>query len=259
MEDVLDVYQRPYDPLVPVVCMDEKPLQLLGEERQAILASPGSLAKQDYEYSRDGTCSILLDIEPLTGRLKAEVVEHRTKLAFAEQMRRLSDDVYPRAEKILVVLDNLNTHSKSAFYEAFAPQAAHRLANRIEFHFTPKHGSWLNVAEIGISLLSRQCLGNRRLGEVGKVREEVAAWEQSRHQAPVNWQFCSDDARIKLKHLYPDLSGAPLSVPNVPVPVPVPSRAAADARPHKTGHGHAALARAPALRARHVRSRTGEQ
>ena len=204
MEDVLEVYSRPYDKRFPVVCMDEKPLQLLADARQGRRKKNGALI-QDSEYVRNGTCSIFLFTEPLAGYRHARALEHRAKTDWANEMKWLSDKVYPDAEKIIMVCDNLNTHDKSSFYEAFPPDEALRLAKRFEFHHTPKHGSWLDIAEIELSALSKQCLGKRRIENIDDLNSELEKWHTDRNerQKGVNWQFTTDDARIKLKHLYP--------------------------------------------------------
>ena len=207
MEDVLEVYSRPYDERYPVVCMDEKPLQLLGEARKGRRKSNGKWI-QDSEYVRNGTCSIFLFTEPLAGYRHATALEHRTKIDWANQMKWLADEVYPHAEKIIMVCDNLNTHNKSSFYEAFAPAEALRLAKRFEFHYTPKHGSWLDIAEIELSSLSKQCLGKRRIDNLQDLNSELEKWHSDRNQKQkgVDWHFTSEEARIKLKHLYPLLN-----------------------------------------------------
>ena len=204
MEDVLEVYSRPYDERYPVVCMDEKPLQLLGEARRGYRKSNGTMI-QDSEYVRNGTCSIFLFTEPLAGFRHARALEHRTKFDWARQMKWLADEIYPDAEKIIMVCDNLNTHDKSSFYETFPPAEALRLAKRFEFHYTPKHGSWLNIAEIELSALSKQCLGKRRIDNLDDLNEELEKWHTDRNnkQKGVDWQFTNEEARIKLKHLYP--------------------------------------------------------
>ena len=207
MEDVLEIYSRPYDECYPVVCMDEKPLQLLGEARNGHRKSNATLI-QDSEYIRHGTCSIFLFTEPLAGYRHAMALEHRTKVDWAKQMKWLADEVYPNAEKIIMVCDNLNTHNKSSFYEAFQPAEALRLAKRFEFHYTPKHGSWLNIAEIELSALSKQCLGKRRIDNLEELNSELKMWHSDRNQKQkgVDWQFTSEDARVKLKRLYPLLN-----------------------------------------------------
>ena len=207
MEDVLEVYSRPYDERYPVVCMDEKPLQLLGEVRKGKRKSNGTLI-QDSEYVRNGTCSIFLFTEPLAGFRHVVALERRTKVDWANQMKWLADEAYPNAEKIIMVCDNLNTHNKSSFYEAFQPAEALRLAKRFEFHYTPKHGSWLDIAEIELSSLSKQCLGKRRIDNLEDLNSELEQWEISRNQKQkgVDWQFTAENARGKLKHLYPKLN-----------------------------------------------------
>lgn len=204
MEDVLEVYSRPYDEDYPVVCMDEKPLQLLADSRQGRRKSNGVLI-QDSEYIRNGTCSIFMVTEPLAGYRHAKALEHRTKVDWANQMKWLADEVYPNVKKIILVCDNLNTHDKSSFYEAFPPAEALRLSKKFEFHYTPKHGSWLDIAEIELSSLSKQCLGKRRIDNIEDLNDELEKWHSDRNakQTGVDWQFTTDDARIKLKHLYP--------------------------------------------------------
>jgi hypothetical protein len=204
MEDVLEVYSRPYDERYPVVCMDEKPLQLLADARTGHRKKNGTQI-QDSEYVRHGTCSIFLFTEPLAGYRHATALEHRTKVDWAKQMKWLADEVYPTAEKIIMVCDNLNTHDKSSFYEAFPPAEALRLAKRFEFHYTPKHGSWLDIAEIELSSLSKQCLGKRRIDNLVTLNSELEKWHTDRNykQKGVDWQFTTDNARIKLRHLYP--------------------------------------------------------
>lgn len=206
MEDVLEVYKLPYDAKRPVICMDEMPKQLLAETRDPISCQPGQPAKQDYEYKRNGVADVFMVFEPLQGKRFVEVTQQRRKIEWATVMRQVADEFYPQAEKIVVVLDNLNTHTPSAFYEIFEPQEARRLAERFEFHFTPKHGSWLNMAEIELSALVRQCL-DRRLPDLKTVVQEVHAWQRQRNDQVVKvlWQFKTTDARIKLKHLYPKI------------------------------------------------------
>lgn len=207
MEDVLDLYEEPYDPAYPVVCGDETSRQLVQETREPIPAKPGSPERFDYEYKRNGTRNLFLFCEPLRGWRQVTVTERRTMVDFAGQMRRLVDEVYPEAERIRVVLDNLNTHRPASFYQAFAPAEARRLLRRLEFHYTPKHGSWLNMAEIELSVFSRQCL-QRRIGDEGTLKREVAALERRRNEAAVTieWRFTAGDARHKLAHLYPSSS-----------------------------------------------------
>jgi DDE superfamily endonuclease len=204
MEDVLTVYQRPYAPAHPVICMDETSKQLVGETRLPLPLEPGQPRREDYEYERRGVANLFLFTEPLTGWREVQVTERRTRADWAEAMRELSDQLYPTAERITVVLDNLNTHGPASFYEAFAPAEARRLAERFEFHYTPKHGSWLNIAEIEWSVLSRQCL-DRRIGEIETLANETRAWKQKRNAASkrVDWQFTTAEARIRLKRLYP--------------------------------------------------------
>jgi DDE superfamily endonuclease len=204
MEDVLTVYQSPLDPAHPVICMDETSKQLVSETRVSLPLVPGQPQREDYEYERQGVANLFLFSEPLTGWREVRVTEHRTRIEWAAAMCDLSDRHYPTAERITVVLDNLNTHGPSSFYEAFAPAEARRLAERFAFHYTPKHGSWLNMAEIELSVLSRQCL-DRRIGEIGVLRSEIAAWQQKRNAASkiIDWQFTTVDARTKLKRLYP--------------------------------------------------------
>jgi DDE superfamily endonuclease len=204
MEDVLTVYQRPLDPAHPVICMDEASKQLVGETRVSLPAEPGQVRREDYDYERRGVANLFLFCEPLTGWREVQVTERRTRTDWALAMRALSDQHYPIAERITVVLDNLNTHGPASFYEAFAPEEARRLAERFEFHYTPKHASWLNIAEIEFSVLSRQCL-KRRIGGAEILQNEIRAWAQQRNTASrcVDWQFTTADARIKLKRLYP--------------------------------------------------------
>lgn len=204
MEDILEVYSRPYNENYPVVCMDEKPLQLLADARRKIKMEPGKSERIDNEYIRKGTCSIFLFTEPLGGWRYADANEHRTKIDWAFQIKWLLDQ-YPNAEKIVLVMDNLNTHNTSSLYEAFLPKEALRMAKRLVIHHTPKHGSWLNVAEIELSALGRQCLGKRRIDNIQALNHELAAWFVNRNanQNGVDWQFKTEDARVKLKRLYP--------------------------------------------------------
>jgi hypothetical protein len=205
MEDVLEVYARPYDPEKPVVCMDEKPYQLLDHKREPLPARPGSIEKVDNEYIRNGTCSIFMFAEPLGSWRHAEARPRRTKKDWAYKIKWLLDEQYPDVEKVVLVEDNLNTHSISSFYEAFAPEEAFRLAQRLELHFTPKHGSWLNIAEIELAAMVAQCLGKRRIPNIETLNTELSAWktERNQNQKGVDWQFTTDNARIKLKRLYP--------------------------------------------------------
>lgn len=204
MEDVLELYQQPYDPDFPVICMDEKPYQLLGEAREPIPMKKGTNARQDGEYIRKGTCCIFLFTEALTGRRHTNPREHRTKVDWANQIRHLLEVEYPECKKVRLVMDNLNTHSLSSLYEAFPPEIARNLARRLEIHFTPTHGSWLNIAEIELSAVSKQCL-DRRITTIDALATELLAWETHRNtmQKGVDWQFTTQDARIKLKRLYP--------------------------------------------------------
>jgi hypothetical protein len=204
MEDVLDVYHRPYDPARPQVCLDETNKQLLEHTRVPVPARRGSPARVDDEYERCGTANIFAAIEPLTGKSLIEVTEHRTAIDMAHFLRRLSDEIYWAATVIVLVMDNLNIHALSCLYEAFAPQEAHRLAKRFEIHHTPKHGSWLNVAEIFLSTLSIQCL-DQRIGTAADLGSTIAAWQASRSGGKVTWRFTTADARIKLRRLYPSI------------------------------------------------------
>lgn len=206
MEDVLDVYELPYDPTRPVVCMDEKPYQLLGDAREPLSMRPGDTKKIDSEYVRNGTCSIFAFIEPLGGKHHVSVREHRTATDWAEEIRYLAEEVYPDAEKIILVMDNLNTHKPASLYKAFPPEVARRILRRLEIHYTPKHGSWLDIAEIELNVMTRQCL-DQRIDNITDLRSELEAWEDERNknQATVNWQFRTADARIKLSSLYPVL------------------------------------------------------
>ena len=205
MEDVLEVYSRPYDPARPVICMDEKPYQLLGEVRGPIPARAGELEKNDSEYKREGTCSIFIFTEPLAGWRHAEALKRRTKVDWAHRVKWVLDDQYPDAEKVVLVMDNLNTHVISSFYEAFCPEEAFRLSQRLEIHYTPKHGSWLDIAEIELSALAVQCLGTRRIPCIDALNMELSAWDSRRNldQKGVDWHFTTADARRKLKRLYP--------------------------------------------------------
>jgi transposase len=204
MEDVLDLYEQAYDARQPVVCFDEKPVQLVAETRKPLPSSPGRARRQDYEYERRGTANIFMAVEPLGGRRQVSVTERRTKLDFARQMQQLVDVHYPEAERIRVVMDNLNTHKPASLYEAFPPGEARRLLRRLEFHYTPKHASWLNMAEIELSVLSGQCL-NRRISDPDALATEVAAWQEPRNRAgiPVKWRFTLTAARTRLTRLYP--------------------------------------------------------
>lgn len=207
MENVLDTYARPYDPRFPVLTMDEQPVQLLNETRLPIPATKAHPRRVDYEYERAGTASVFLFAEPLGGWREVRVREQRTKIDWAVEMASLLRTRYAKAEKVIVVCDNLNTHTMGAFYEAFAAEEARTLVRRLEFCYTPKHGSWLNVAENELSSLSRQCLRDRRFGTIAQLSREVAAWStrSNEKQRGVDWQFRMDDARTKLKSLYPKI------------------------------------------------------
>jgi hypothetical protein len=204
MEDVLAVYTRPYDPRYPQVCFDESSKQLVSEVAPPQPPAPGQPAREDYEYVREGVANLFLWCEPLQGRRHLSVTDRRTKTDWAHCIKELVEVHYPAAAKIVLVLDNLNTHTPASLYEAFAPDEAKRLAERLEIHHTPKHGSWLNMAEIEFSILGRQCL-DRRIPDQATLRQEVADWEAARNAAgsTIDWRFTTADARIKLKHLYP--------------------------------------------------------
>jgi hypothetical protein len=204
MEDVLEVYHRPYDPKRPVVCFDEASKQLVKDTRTTIPAAPGRPVTSDYEYERNGTANMFMMFEPLSGRRHVEVTARRTALDYAEVVRELVDVHYPCAEKIVLVHDNLNTHKPASLYEAFPPEEAQRLLSRLEIHYTPKHGSWLNMAETELGILSRQCL-DRRIEDREKLTTEIAAWETDRNvmECKIHWHFTTSDARIKLQRLYP--------------------------------------------------------
>jgi hypothetical protein len=204
MEDVLDVYHRPYDPARPVVAVDEASKQLVGEAVQPLPPEPGQPERFDYEYVRNGTANLFMISEPLAGWRHVMVTERRTAKDFAEVLRWLAEDVYPGAEKVVLVMDNLNTHKLASLYEAFPPEQARRIAERIEVHYTPKHGSWLNVAEIELSVLSRQCL-DRRIESIDQLLKELEPWSEERNDRAVGvkWRFTTADARIKLRRLYP--------------------------------------------------------
>ena len=208
MEDVLEVYTRPYDPKRPLVCMDETSKQLIDETRLPLPLRVGRPRRYDYEYTRNGVSNLFMVFEPLAGRRQVKVTDRRTSRDWAELMRELVDKRYPEAEVITLVLDNLNTHTTASLYEAFVPEEARRIARRLELHYTPKHGSWLNMAEIELSVLSQQCL-DRRIPDRVTLEREVAVWEGERNQAEatVDWRFTTDDARIKLKKLYPSIQG----------------------------------------------------
>ena len=206
MEDVLEVYHRPYDAHRPVVCMDEASKQLIAEVREPLPARPGSIAKYDSEYERRGTANLFMAVEPLAGKRTVQVTDRRTKIDWAQFIKFLLCIVYPEAAMVVLVMDNLNTHGIGSLYEAFDPQTARALASRLEIHYTPKHGSWLNMAETELSILSRQCL-DRRIESKDILTREVATWETDRNacQCKIDWQFTTADARIKLKRLYPSI------------------------------------------------------
>ncbi len=207
MEAVLDLYEKAYDARYPLVCMDETSKQLIGDVQAPLPPQPGRIARQDYEYERHDVCNLFICFEPLQSRRRVQVTDQRTAIDWAHFMRDVAEVDYPDAKKIIAVMDNLNTHGPGSFYEAFAPDEAKRLAARFEFHYTPKHGSWLNMAEIELSALSRMCLDQRTPDKDALIRE-VAAWERERNakSVTVDWRFTTDDARIKLKKLYPTIS-----------------------------------------------------
>jgi hypothetical protein len=206
MEDILDLYAEPYDPRYPVICFDEVPYQLVSQKQTSLPLQPGRPQRYDYEYQREGTCNLFMSLQPLAGWRHVKVTAHRTKQDFAYCMQELVDFHAPQAHKIKLVCDNLNTHTPAAFYETFDPEQARHLTRMIEFHYTPKHSSWLNMAEVEISVLYEQCL-DRRLGQVELVEREVLAWENERntHQATIDWRFTIVKARDKLHRLYPQL------------------------------------------------------
>lgn len=206
MEEVLQIYTTPYDPDYPLVCFDESSKQLISETRIPLPPEPGKTERFDYEYKREGVCNLFMFFEPLAGWRHVEVTDRRTQIDYAQQMKYLVDERYPHAQKIRLVQDNLNTHIGASLYKAFEPSEARRILDKLEFHYTPKHGSWLNMAEIELSVLTRQCL-DRRIPQQDLLKEEVVAWEQRRNQleASANWRFTTADARIKLKRLYPSI------------------------------------------------------
>lgn len=206
MEDILDIYQQPYDEKYPLWCMDEKPFQLLDEARNPLPMRPGDITKIDDEYVRNGTISIFCFIQPHTGRIIHSVEPTRTAVDWAEKIKYLVDEVNPEAEKIILVMDNLNTHNTASLYKAFPPEEARRLARKIEIHYTPKHGSWLDIAEIGINIMTRECL-NRRLPDIETLKAELKVWNDAYNSDPttINWQFNNETSRVKLKSLYPDI------------------------------------------------------
>lgn len=206
MEDVLDLYHRPYDQHFPLICMDESNKQLVGEVHAPLALAPGRSQINDHEYVRNGVAEIFLEVEPMTGRRHVAITERRTRKDWAVFIKGMLDVRYPEAMKVILVMDNLNTHSTASLYETFEPEEAQRLARRLEIHYTPKHGSWLNIAEIELSALNGQCL-DRRIPNIELMRTETTAWERDRNirAATINWRFTAADARIKLKRLYPKL------------------------------------------------------
>jgi len=204
MEDVLEVYKRPYDATYPVVCMDEQPTQLIKETRRPIAAKPRRPARVDYEYERNGTANNFLFTEPLGAWRKVCVRERKTAVDWAQEIKALLEEDYPEATKVILVCDNLNTHKPASLYQAFAPREARRLLDRLEIHYTPKHGSWLNIAECELSVFAKQCL-DRRIPDLDTLAEEARAWHRKRNaeNKAVDWQFTTEDARVKLKKLYP--------------------------------------------------------
>lgn len=207
MEDVLDLYAAPYDPQRPVICFDEKLVQLIAEKRLPLPAKQGQPERYDYEYQRNGTRNLFVFFQPLAGWRRVLITEQRTKIDAAHAMRYLVDELFPAAAVVVVVQDNLNTHTPASLYEAFKPAEAKRILDRLEFHYTPKHGSWLNMVEIEIGVLSEQCLDDR-IPDEDTLRREIAAWETDRNErrVTVNWRFGTENARVKLKRLYPDIS-----------------------------------------------------
>ena len=206
MEDILEVYARPYDRHYPVVCMDESSMQLVGEVREPIAAAPGRPVLKDDEYVRKGVANIFMEVEPLGGKRKVAIAERRTKIDWARFIDGMLEERYPEAKKVVLVMDNLNTHKIASLYETFPPAKARSLAERLEIHYTPKHGSWLNIAEIELGVLKRQCLSGR-IDRIEKVRSKASVWNDDRNsrRSKVDWQFRTSDARIKLKRLYPIL------------------------------------------------------
>jgi hypothetical protein len=206
MEDVLEVYKRPYDPKRPLVCLDETSKQLVGETRTPLPVGPGREARYDYGYRRNGVANLFMIFEPLAGKRRVKVTARRTKPDWAECVREMVDEMYPETDQIVLVMDNLNTHTPASLYEAFPPDEAKRIADRLEIHYTPKHGSWLDMAEIELAILGRQCLDSR-IDNAEQLKRETSAWEAERNaaQAKVDWQFTTADARIKLKRLYPSI------------------------------------------------------
>lgn len=207
MEDVLSVYEKPYHTEIPVLCMDEQPVQLVKEVKRPIPATKSHPQRIDYEYERAGVANVFMSAEPLAGWRKVSIRESKTKIDWAEEMAHLLEGRYAECEKAIVVCDNLNTHTKGAFYEAFEAERAFALASRVEFHYTPKHGSWLNIAENELSSMTRQCVSNRRIGDIETLQRETSAWAKdvSIQQRTVDWQMRLDDARCKLKSVYPKI------------------------------------------------------
>ena len=207
MEDVLSIYARPYNEEYPVVCMDEKPLQLIDNTRQSTTSKDGRITYVDNEYVRNGTAAIFLFTEPLSGWRYADARLQRKREDWAKEIEWLLKEQYPNAKKVVLVLDNLNTHNPASLYQTFPPEYARKLVERLEIHYTPKHGSWLDIAEIELSALGRQCLANNRIGTIEELRDLLKGWyvERNKKQKGVDWQFTMEDARIKLKHLYPKL------------------------------------------------------
>ena len=206
LEDVLDLYAEPEDPRYPQVCFDESPVQLTSETRQPLPAQPGQPVRYDTEYKREGTANLFLFVQPLRGWRHVNVTKQRTQQDFAQQMRLLVDQYFPAAERIRLVVDNLNTHTPASLYRIFPPDEARRITRKLEFHYTPKHGSWLNMAECELAVLAGQCL-NRRISTIDTLREEIAAWEGPRNQrqTKIHWQLGTETARVKLKRLYPSV------------------------------------------------------
>lgn len=206
MERVLDIYKQPYDERAPVVCMDESPKQLIGEARVGTPMKPGQEKKEDYEYVRKGTCNIFMVNEPLAGKRYVKITERKTKRDWAILVKEIADELYPDAEEIILIMDNFNTHTPGALYEVFEPAEAKRILDRFKFVFTPKHGSWLNMAEIELNVLNSQCL-SRRIDNMNEIIRQTSAWENHRNNknAKINWQFTTKDSRIKLKRLYPSI------------------------------------------------------
>jgi len=206
MEDLLDLYEQPYDANVPQVCFDERPCQLIGNQLVPLPMRPGSPRKEDYEYRRNGTCCVMVAVEPLRGKRRVRVFQHRTKKEYARFMKDLAHKCYPHAQRICLVQDNLNTHSAGSFYEAFAPDEAHRLMNKFEFHYTPKKASWLNMAEIELAALTKQCL-DRRIGDQQTLTRELRSWEQerNRNRTTISWRFTTNQARKTMARHYTDV------------------------------------------------------